>query len=168
MMIRKEREADILAVRLVNERAFESKIEADIVDILRGRGAALLSLVAELDNETVGHILFSPVTIDSGFARTPAAGLGPMAVLPEHQRLGIGSALVRAGLEACARDGHEAIFVLGHPDYYPRFGFVPAVRYSIQSEFGVPDEVFMAKELKKGALKNVTGTVRYHEAFQDA
>ena len=92
-------------------------------------------------------------------------GLAPMAVLPEHQNKGIGSALVRAGLEQCRNLGFAAVIVLGHPEFYPRFGFKPACRFNIDSQYGVPQEVFMVIELEPSALSGVTGRAEYHEAF---
>ncbi len=94
-------------------------------------------------------------------------GLAPMAVAPEHQRKGIGSALVRAGLEQCKQLGFAAVVVLGHPEYYPRFGFSPSSRFGINSEYEVPEEVFMAMELQPGALSGKTGRVKYHAAFSN-
>ena len=120
------------------------------------------------DHQLIGHILFSPVTL-SGQPRSPAiAGLGPMAVLPEWQRRGIGSLLVTTGLAYCASADYVAVVVLGHPAYYPRFGFVPASGFKIKSEFNVPDEVFMVKELQNGALQDLMGTIQYHPAFKQA
>ncbi len=94
-----------------------------------------------------------------------AMGLGPMAVMPDHQRQGIGSALVRAGIEHCKQLGCDAVVVLGHPEYYPRFGFTPASRFGIKSEYDVPEDVFMALELRPGTLKGRSGTMAYHPAF---
>jgi putative acetyltransferase len=92
-------------------------------------------------------------------------GLAPMAVVPERQRHGIGSALVRAGLDECRRLGAVAVVVLGHAEYYPRFGFVPASRFSLVSEYDVPDDVFMAMELEPAALQGKSGTIKYDAVF---
>ena len=94
-------------------------------------------------------------------------GLAPMAVVPKHQRKGIGSALVREGLQQCRQQGFSAVVVLGHPEYYPRFGCTPSARFGITSEYVVPEEVFMAIELQTEALKGKTGRVKYHSAFDN-
>ena len=164
MLIRDERGADKAAIHAVNAAAFPTPEEADLVDALRRQAQPLISLVAERDGTLLGHILFSPVTLDSQ-PGLRLMGLAPMAVAPEHQRSGIGSALVQAGLDACRQQGFSAVVVLGHPEYYPRFGFSPAVRHGIRSEYDVPDEVFMAMELIPGALREATGTIKYHAAF---
>jgi len=164
MLIRDERETDHAAVHAVNAAAFPTPLEADLVDALRRQAHPLISLVAESNGTILGHILFSPVTLD-GRPDLRLMGLAPMAVTPEHQSTGIGSALVRAGLAACKEHGFSAVVVLGHPEYYPRFGFAPAVRWGLRSEYDVPDEVFMALELVPGALRDATGTIKYHEAF---
>lgn len=162
-VIRPERPSDRDAVYRVNEAAFGQPDEADLVDRLRERSSSYLGLVAEVDGVVIGHILFTPVTLDVGAA--DVRGLAPMAVLPEHQRSGVGSALVRAGLAACAADGAEAVVVLGHPAYYPRFGFKPASAYGIACAYDVPDEAFMALERVEGALTDAAGVARYHPAF---
>ena len=130
--IREFHHRDNDAVERVNRAAFETAAEAGLVRRLRASARPLVELVAEDDGEIVGHIVFSPATLcaDTDF---PAMGLGPMAVIPEHQRQGVGSALLRAGLERCRELGRGAVFVLGHPEFYPRFGFVPASRYGISS-----------------------------------
>ena len=92
-------------------------------------------------------------------------GLGPMAVMPDYQRKGVGSALVREGLKYCKDLGSCAVVVVGHPGYYPRFGFAPASQYSLRSEYDVPDDVFMVAELENGALTAASGLVRYDDAF---
>lgn len=164
MQIRLESAADVSAIRAVNLAAFETALEADLVAALRAEAAPLISMVAEDGPAIVGHILFSPVTLDSDPA-LQIAGLAPMAVIPARQRQGIGSLLVRQGLEQCRRAGFSACVVLGHAEYYPRFGFAPASRFDLRSEYDVPDDVFMAMELMPGALARTSGTVRYHKVF---
>ena len=166
--IRPEIPKEIDSIRYVNEQAFGQTAEAAIVDKLRNRKALTISLVATKDNEVVGHIAFSPVMIESQFSSFEAVALAPMAVLPAHQRKGIGSRLVRAGLEECHRLGHDVVVVLGHPDYYPRFGFVPGKQRGINCEFEVPDEAWMVLELKEGILRGRSGTVKYQPEFQEA
>ena len=165
LKIRQEEPADLESIRHVNELAFGRPSEADLVDALRANGAAVVSLVAVLDSEIVGHILFSLVTIDSKDASASAVGLAPVSVLPEHQRKGFGGQLICAGLDACRKLGHGAVFLLGHPKYYPRFGFVPSTRFAIRSEYDAPEEAFMAKELQKDALANIKGIVHFRNEF---
>jgi len=167
LVIRPETLEDAAAIRNVNEEAFGSSIEADLVEKLRCRQAFMLSLVANDEDKVIGHILFSLVTIESRNTSFSALGLGPMAVLPSHQGKGIGSQLVRVGLQECERLGHEVVAVLGHPDYYPRFGFVPASTYGIKCEYDVPDEAFMVLELRKGILSGRSGTVKYQPEFNE-
>lgn len=165
MYIREEIQADISQVYAINTSAFKGKGEADLVDALRRKAAGVISLVACLDDEKVaGHIMLSPVTIES---ETPKQlyGLAPMAILPEHQHKGIGSSLVNAALTMCRQRHISAVFVLGHPEFYPRFGFIPASRYNITSEYEVPDEMFMVLELEPGSLHSLNGLVKYHPVF---
>lgn len=164
MLIRAETEADRLAVHALITSAFESSSEAQLVDALRRDARPVVSLVAEDDSEIVGYIMFSPVAL-SGHSDIKVMGLAPMAVTPERQRQGVGSALVRAGLERCRQLGCGAVVVLGHPEYYPRFGFRPSTRFAVGCEYDVPEEVFMAMELQPGYLRGVSGTIRYHAAF---
>jgi putative acetyltransferase len=173
IIVRAESEADVAAVRQVNELAFGGPQEASLVDALRAAAHPHVSLVAVEDGEVVGHIFFSPVSIEpdepvstkDAAAGAAAMGLAPMAVLPQHQNRGIGSQLVREGLQACLSLGCEVVVVLGHPEYYPRFGFVPASRAGLRCEYDVPDEVFMATELSPGALEGMRGLVKYHPEF---
>ena len=161
---------DVPEIRRVNELAFGSPAEADLVETLRARGKATHSLVAVEDNRVVGHLLLSPVMIGPGGpvqGSFSALGLGPMAVLPEHQRRGIGSALITTALELCRSAGRDCVVVLGHAEYYPRFGFVPASRFGLRCEYDVPDEVFMAIELQDGALAGHNGIVRYQPEFDE-
>ena len=163
----REAAANIQQVHAVNAAAFGRPDEAELVERLRAAGAVLLSLVAIEDGQVVGHILFSPVTISSPGDSFVAAGLGPMAVLPEHQRRGIGSAMVRSGLAELRCAGHETVVVLGHPDYYPRFGFEPASQHGIRWERDCRDEAFMIMELVPGALRGRNGVVRYRPEFDE-
>lgn len=164
MRIRPEREADRAQVRAVNTAAFETSLEATLVESLNAQDLQLVSLVAEIEGVVVGHIMFSPVSL-TDYPQLKLMGLGPIAVTPHHQRKGIGSALVHAGLRRCRELHCKAVVVVGHPQYYPRFGFVPASRWGIRSEYDVPDDVFMLAELEPGSLRGVTGLVRYHECF---
>jgi putative acetyltransferase len=154
---------DEAAIHAVNAQAFPTDAEARLVGALRTQAHEFLSLVAESGDEVVGHIAFSPVTLDG--RNVPVLGLAPMAVRPDLQRQGIGSALVRAGLAACREAGVDAVVVLGHPDFYPRFGFRPASTFGLRCEYEVPDEVYMALELAPGSLSSCAGVVRYHAAF---
>jgi len=167
LVIRPETPEDSAAIRSVNAEAFGDSTEADLVEKLRSRQAYTLSLVATDGDKVIGHILFSPVTTESKDTSFSALGLGPMAVLPSHQRKGVGSQLIYAGLQECKRLGHEIVIVLGHPDYYPRFGFVPASRYGIKCEYDVPDEAFMVLELRPGALSGRSGVAKYQPEFNE-
>lgn len=166
MLIRAEEQKDWAAVHALNISAFETPAEANLVSALREQVQPLVSLIAEDDGGIVGHIMFSPVSL-SGHPALRIMGLAPMAVAPEHQRKGIGSALVRAGLEECKQLGFGAVVVLGHPAYYPRFGFSPSARFGIGCEYDVPEEVFMVVELQAGFLRGASGKVAYHAAFSN-
>lgn len=165
MRIRIEKKSDLRFIREVNEAAFETPAEANLVDALREQAQPVISLLAEDGGEIVGHILFSPVML-AGHPELDIMGLAPMAVSPERQRQGIGSALVRAGLDECRNLGSGAVVVLGHSEYYPRFGFKPASTFGIACEYDVPAEVFMAMELRPGYLEGASGTIEYHAAFK--
>ena len=166
--IREEQPQDVEAIREVNIRAFGQTQEADLMDKLRQSGDDLLSLVAVVQNRVVGHILFSPVTIESRERKVGGMGLGPMAVLPEYQRQGIGSELVRTGIAKLKKRQCPFIIVLGHPEYYPRFGFEPASRYGIRSQWEVPDEAFMILVLDKSGMGGISGVARYRPEFTEA
>lgn len=167
MLIRQEQPGDIPAIRAVIEHAFGRSAEADLVADLRAQAQVILSLVAQCANQVVGHCLFSPVLLESAGHVCTVAGLGPVAVLPAWQRQRIGSRLIMLGLENCRNTGYDGVVVLGHPAYYPRFGFVPASHYSIRCEFAVPDDVFMAIELRQGALQRCPGIAKYQPAFNE-
>jgi putative acetyltransferase len=159
--IRKERPGDIPAIRDLNKRAFGQDQEANIVDALRSNGAASLSLVATLNDRVVGHIMYSPAEL----GQLTGAGLGPMAILPEHQRQGIGSKLIDAGNRQLKIAGCPFIVVVGHADYYPRFGFSPARPLGITCEWEVPENVFLLLVLDPGQMRSVSGMAKYRHEF---
>lgn len=165
IQIRPETAEDIETIRNINTAAFETEAEAGLVDALRDSSTPLISLVAEVDQKIVGHILFSPMTLSGKSTIVKIAGLAPMAVMPDYQKRAIGTALVKKGLKQCISIGYQAAVVLGHPEYYPQFGFMPCSRFGIKSEYDVPDEVFMVKELENGALSDCQGVVKYHPLF---
>lgn len=167
--IRPEKPEDYDAVHRINRDAFGREVEATLVEALRRRPEHIseLSLVAFCDARLVGHILFSPLTIEFPSCVTPAIALAPLAVDPPYQRKGVDSALVRRGLDAAHRLGHRLVIVIGHADYYPRFGFVPARPFGIDVPFPCPDEAFMLMELVAGAMKGVGGMVRYPAEFSE-
>jgi putative acetyltransferase len=168
VIIREETPDDRAAVRLVNELAFGQPAEADLVDSLREHCADALSLVAvDSSGAVVGHILFTPVTVDSAH-EVVGMGLAPMAVLPEQQRRGIGSQLVRRGLERLRERSCPFVVVVGHSEYYPRFGFAPASTHRLESQWGLPDEVFMALVFDETAMAPVSGIARYRPEFDTA
>ena len=159
--VREEGPDDLAAIREVNDRAFDQPLEGRIVDALRAHGAVRLSLVAEVERRVVGHILFSPVTS----AGADGLGLGPMAVTPEQQRRGVGAALIDAGLARLRAAGCPFVVVLGHHEYYTRFGFVPASRYGMRCEWDVPDESFMVHVLDPAATAAAAGQIGYRPEF---
>ena len=167
VIVRPETPDDIPAIYDIHLRAFGQPAEAQMVDKLRRDGdfIAALSLVAVDGGRVVGHILFPPISIASDERSVPALALAPMAVLPESQHRGIGSLLVREGLAACRRLGHRIVVVVGHPAYYPPFGFSPARERGIEAPFPVPDEAFMVIALVEGSLNGICGTVQYPPAF---
>jgi putative acetyltransferase len=163
--IREEEPEDVIAIRRVNEEAFGQPQEARLVDMLRANKAVLLSLVAAVHHRIVGHILFSPVRLESRPTQLEGAGLGPMAVVPEFQRTGIGSKLVAEGTERLRERCCPFIVVVGHPEYYPRFGFVPASCHGVRCQWEVPDEAFMLLPLEQSRLHGMSGVVRYPDEF---
>ena len=167
-IIRNEERGDEDGIRHVNASAFSGSAEAAIVDALRGNAGVISLVAATSTNQIIGHILFSPVHVRGAPSALRIAGLGPMAVLPEHQRHGVGSELVRSGLDACRRTGYDVVVVVGHPAYYPRFGFVAASGHGLTYERPLPANVFMVLELRVGTLSQVRGTVRYAPEFSDS
>ncbi len=165
MRIRWELPTEHEAVRRVNRQAFGREDEGALVDALRENGAVICSLVAEENDAVVGHVLFSPATLSNGNAGQTVAALGPVAVLPERWRRGIGDALIRVGLDICREQGYGIAVVLGHPTYYPRFGFRPSRPLGIRWEHDAPEEAFMVMELRPGALDGARGVIRYRPEF---
>jgi putative acetyltransferase len=167
VIVREERPEDIEAIRGVNEKAFGQPQESHIVDALRSNGGVLFSLVATVNGLVVGHIMYSPVSVGTEGGEVFGAGLGPMAVLPEYQRQGIGGNLIETGNQKLRDAGCPFIVVLGHPEYYPRFGFKPAGGYRIKCQWDVPDNVFMVLVLYRSKMTGVSGLVKYRQEFFD-
>jgi len=163
--VRPERPGDIDAIHAITAQAFGRPAEAHLVDALRDQGLLALSLVAADAEALVGHVAFSPVDIVGPEREWAAAGLAPVAVRPDRQRRGIGDRLIREGFLRLREAGVGIVVVVGHPDYYPRFGFVPASRHGITFPAPVPDEAFRVRELRVDALAGVGGEVRYAPPF---
>jgi len=161
IQVRNERPGDIDAIREVNRQAFNQEQEGRIVDALRERGGVLLSLVAIANGAVVGHIMFSPLTVGTAIG----AGLGPMAVLPDYQRQGVGTQLVERGLARLTDSGCPFVVVIGHPDFYPRFGFQAAAGYGLTCEWDVPPEAFMVAVLEPEFTHSLAGLTRYRSEF---
>jgi len=161
--IRPENTEDYAAIREVTLLAFGQEKEAQLVEDLRRLSDFIpeLSLVAVRGEQVVGHILFSPMVIETEKGEVPALSLAPLSVRPECQNQGVGSQLVREGLERCRSLGHEVVVVVGHPDYYPRFGFSSARAKGLEAPFEVPDEAFLVLELTPGALAGIAGVIKY-------
>jgi putative acetyltransferase len=193
LLIRQEQPGDIDAIQQVNELAFGQPTEAEIVDCLRQSDADIVSLVAVQDEQIVGHILFSPITIEADISKGGMAtrslamqneakqtvsnksnaklgpmGLAPMAVLPNNQRQGIGSKLIEAGLEELKKRNCPLVIVLGYPGYYPKFGFEPASRFGLQCQWEVPDEAFMALLLNPDLPTPIHAIAKYRSEFDIA
>lgn len=168
LMIRDEEARDAKAIHELLEAAFDSPVEAAIVDTLRVTCEERVSLVAVRDDRVVGHILFTPVTIETAEREVRGFGLAPMAVLPDVQRAGIGSALARAGIERLQQANCPFIVVVGHPEYYPRFGFVRGSTYGVRCEWNeVPDEAFMILVLQPDIAQAFAGMARYRPEFAE-
>lgn len=163
--VREERPEDRAAVREVNLRAFKQEGEPRLVEQLHDHGRVTLALVAVDDGRVVGHVLFSPVTIEDGEVVHHGIGLAPLAVLPEYQNRGIGSLLTRAGLKILRERGEPLVVVLGHANYYPRFGFEPTHRHGIRWELEAPPEAFMVVFLDEEAKRHIRGVVKFCPEF---
>ena len=167
-LIRREQPQDIPEIRQVIIRAFGQKQEASIVDKLRKNCNSILSLVAFTDGKVVGHILFSPAVIEGRHGRLVGSGLAPLAVLPEYQRKGIGTQLMQTAIARIKEGGCPYIIVIGHPEYYARFGFEQAKQFGISSEWDVPDKAFMILVLDRKVMNGITGVARYREEWAEA
>lgn len=164
--VRPETADDIAGIRRVEEAAFGRPNEANLVDLCRSRGKSTLSLVAVDGDKTLGHLLFTPLTFDPPHPGWLGVGIGPIAVLPEHQRTGIGFRLMTIGLELCRTNGYDFVVLLGDPHYYCLFGFIPAREFGLTSDYGDGDE-FQARELRPGVLKGAKAKVKYVGEFEE-
>ncbi len=162
--IRPETVEDYDRIRSVNQLAFEGVAEANLVDALRDGGYVEVSLVAETEGTIVGHILFSRVNLVTTSETLVALSLAPMSVLPAYQQQGIGSQLVKVGLDYCQKLGHAIIVVLGHPAFYSRLGFSAELAKNLESPFGGGD-AWMAYELIPGSLSDIHGHIEYPPPF---
>lgn len=168
MIVRLQAPGDAADVRRINELAFGQSLEADLVERLTAACRDALSLVADDDGTVVGHILFTPLVIEPAGETNAGMGLAPMAVLPDRQRQGIGSALVREGLEILRARGCPFVVVVGHPQYYPRFGFERASSHGLRCQWeGIPDDAFMVRILDADATEHVSGVARYRPEFDE-
>lgn len=167
MRIRAEKEKDYDAIRDVTVRAFGNDDEGDLIEAIRDSRYYIpaLSLVAVVDGKIVGHIMFSLIKVVGDETETPVLTLSPMSVDPDHQRQGVGGKLVNKGLDECRRLGYGVVTVIGHPDYYPRFGFVEARKAGLEVPFDVPDEAFLVIELIPGSLEEVSGMIEFSSPF---
>jgi putative acetyltransferase len=164
--VRRAVASDIEVIARIHATAFGSPLEARLVKRLHEARKAVISLVAVSDGQFIGSIIFSPVAITGAPMHTRVLGLAPVGVLPEFQKRGVGSLLVRAGLQEARRLNYDAVVVLGDPRFYSRFGFSPAAKFGLNNEYGLKDE-FMAMEMKAGVLAGVRGLVRYSKEFQE-
>lgn len=165
LLIRPEREADMTCISALTTAAFGQDLEARLIESLRHSAVPFISLVAEQAGILLGHISFSPMHLNPARKHLRLMSLAPLAVAETHQRRGIGGRLVAAGLEVCKSEGVDAVFVLGHPQYYPRFGFVKSDRWLLSQPDPVPVDAFMVCELTAGSLDCGGGTVHFHPSF---
>ncbi|WP_276607960.1 N-acetyltransferase [Bacillus sp. BHET2] len=158
---------DVFTIKTINDLAFEGHKESELIAGIRQTDAFIpeLSLVAEWEGEIAGHVLFSHISIEDETESFPSLALAPVAVHPDHQLKGIGSNLIREGINRAKKLGHSSVVVLGHPEYYPTFGFIPAEQKGIVAPFEVPSEAFMVLELVPNALDLVKGKVKYSDPF---
>jgi len=166
--IRREMPEDIPLIRRVHEQAFHpSPNEARLVELLRDSNKAVVSLVARVEDRVAGHVLFSPILLETDQGACFGVGLAPVGVLPGCQNQGIGTRLIEHGLQACRHIGCDLVVVLGNPKYYSRFGFVCAGEYGLENEYNAEEE-FMVMELRAGILRRIAGLVKYQPEFKEA
>jgi predicted N-acetyltransferase YhbS len=170
IIIRQELKEDHARIKEINDQAFKQEDESRLVNKLRKKNQFIpeLSLVAETGGTVVGHILFYPVKINSANQKHITLSLGPMSVLPDYQKKGIGGKLFNEGLKRAKDLGFRSVIVVGHPKYYPKFGFTKASKWSIKVPFKVPDEVFMALEIVKNELHDKPGIIEYPAEFVES
>ena len=169
IILRRETPDDFMQVARLLEMAFCRKNEAALVEKLRHNKKynPVLSLVADYDGYVMGHILFFPIMIRSEASETESLALAPLAVSPEFQKMGVGGRLIQHGMKTAMEIGYGSAIVLGHPKYYSRFGFVPAITWNIKAPFEVPDDALMAIEFEEGALEKAAGIVEYPQEFSE-
>lgn len=165
IIVRDESPGDGARIHAVHARAFPTDLEARLVDALRDAGAVVISRVAVIAGAIVGHVLLSPVRPERGGSTASVLGLAPIGVVPEYQRQGVGSMLMRSALDRARARRVGAVVLVGEPDYYARFGFVAAKRYGLRCKWPGTDEAFMVLELVSGALAGSSGLVNYHDLF---
>ena len=167
--VRAETKSDQEAIKEVNEQAFGRPMEAGVVEKVRQSSGFIpeLSLVAEREKQIVGHILFSELAIEGEGQSWTVLALGPIAVRPEFQKQGVGGQMIQAGLERATTLGYGVVVLIGHPTYYPRFGFVPAGQFGLKCSIPVPEDVFMAYLLLPDGLNGIHGTVVFPPAFDE-
>ena len=169
--IRSEKECDFEAIRQVNDHAFGRPEEGRLVDNLRQLPEfdSRLSLIAEANGKIIGHALFCPIYIQGEDGEEyPCLSLGPIAVIPSHQNQGVGGMLIETGHRAALDLDYTAVVLLGHPEYYPRFGYLPAEKWDLRNSWNIDGDPWMAIELVEGALACKAGLVKYPEAFNEA
>lgn len=174
LLIRQEKENDYKNSEIVVKEAFRNAKYTDNTEHILVAKLRLsenfipeLSLVAEQDKKIIGHLMFTKLIIDDEGHNYNSLALAPVSVLPEYQNMGVGDKLIRKGLLIAKERGYKSVIVLGHKDYYPRFGFKPASRWEIRAPFEVEDEAFMALELVVGELNKIRGTVIYSKEFME-
>lgn len=169
VIVRQEKLEDYQTIYDLNKKAFDGEVEARLVNNLRKTKGFIpeLSLVAEKNGKVVGHILFSVIHINTDTDQIPVLALAPMAVLPGNQKQGIGSLLIKEGLKKCKELRHKVVVLIGHADYYPRFGFVKASSKGLRLPFDAPDEAFMVYEIIPNSLTSISGTIEYPPEFAE-